>query len=69
MLFACKGKEISQADSAMRFDILDIDVLSDDAAFVLGRWNLERENPIGGYYTLLWKKVDGKWLIVLDHTS
>jgi len=24
---------------------------------------------IGGYYTLLWQKIKGKWVIVCDHTS
>jgi ketosteroid isomerase-like protein len=53
----------------LTFEIIDIDVLSESSAFVLGRWHLQRENSVGGYYTLLWKKIDGKWLIVLDHTS
>lgn len=53
----------------LTFEILEVDVHSESSAFVLGRWHLEREDSIGGYYTLLWKKIDGKWLIVLDHTS
>lgn len=53
----------------LSFEILEVDVLSKEAALVLGRWHLERENAIGGYYTLLWKKIKGKWLIVVDHTS
>ncbi len=53
----------------LTFEILEIDVLSESSAFVLGRWHLQREAPVGGYYTLLWKKIDGEWLIVLDHTS
>ena len=26
-------------------------------------------NSLSGYYSLLWKKVKGKWLIIVDHTS
>lgn len=39
-------------------------------AFVIGKWSLKREkdNP-GGYFTLYLKKINGKWLIVADHSS
>ena len=41
-----------------------------DAVFVIGIWELggSGEN-LSGYYTLLWKNFDGKWLIVADHSS
>ncbi len=55
----------------LKFDIIEIDVTSGKTAWILGKWNLERtklEN-IGGYFTLLLKKINGKWLIVRDHTS
>lgn len=54
----------------LAFDILNIEVLSQRAVYVIGKWNLKRkENSIGGYYTLLWKKIKGNWVIVADHTS
>jgi ketosteroid isomerase-like protein len=58
-----------EAMGILTFEILEVDVLSESAAFVLGKWQLQRQDSIGGYYTLLWKKINGKWLIVLDHTS
>ena len=48
---------------------LEIALLGDAAALVLGRWRLERESPIGGNFSLVLRKLDGKWVIVHDHTS
>jgi len=37
---------------------------------VTGKWKLERSNDeLAGFYSLLWKKINGKWLIIVDHTS
>ncbi len=53
------------------FDIQEVDVTASQSAWVLGRWNLTRPSlgDIGGYFTLLLKKIDGRWLVVRDHTS
>jgi beta-aspartyl-peptidase (threonine type) len=50
---------------------LEITPLGDTAAMALGRWKLDRANdePIGGNFTLVLRKLDGRWLIVHDHTS
>jgi beta-aspartyl-peptidase (threonine type) len=53
----------------LTFSQLDIALLGDAAALVLGRWRLERESPIGGNFSLVLRKLDGKWVIVHDHTS
>ena len=55
----------------LKFDILHLDFPEKDVAFVVGKWHLTRPEvgDIGGYYTLLWRKMKGKWLIVCDHTS
>ncbi len=54
----------------LTFSIISVEVLSENSCYVIGKWNLKREKgDIGGYYTLLWKKVDSKWVIVIDHTS
>lgn len=54
----------------LSFSDLDITILSKDAAYVVGSWSLAREkdNP-KGKFTLLWRKISGKWLIVADHSS
>jgi len=38
--------------------------------FVIGKWHLQREkDELGGYFSLLWRKINGQWVIVVDHTS
>ena len=50
-----------------------VHVLDDRVATVTGYWHLQRKNaaggPVGGLFSLVWKLLDGKWQIVLDHTS
>lgn len=54
----------------LSFSIITVEKLSETSCYVIGKWNLKREKgDVGGYYTLLWKLIDGKWLIVNDHTS
>jgi ketosteroid isomerase-like protein len=54
----------------LTFSDLQIDVLSKDAAVVLGSWSLQRasDNP-NGKFTLIFKKFKDGWKIVHDHTS
>ena len=54
----------------LTFSDLEITVLSDDAALVLGRWHLKRatDEP-HGTFTLLFRKTKVGWRIVHDHTS
>jgi beta-aspartyl-peptidase (threonine type) len=54
----------------VRFEELEIYPLGDEAALVLGRWNLQREqDPIGGNFSLVFRKFGDRWLIIHDHTS
>jgi len=54
----------------LKFDLQSVKRLSADYYFVLGKWHLTRSiGDIGGFYTLLIKKVNGQWVIVVDHTS
>jgi hypothetical protein len=55
----------------LAFDIKQVDLHSLITAWVLGSWQLTRPEvgDIGGYFTLIFKKIDGKWLVVSDHTS
>jgi ketosteroid isomerase-like protein len=54
----------------LTFSDLEIDVVSKDAAVVLGNWSLAREkdNP-KGKFTLIFRKFREGWKIVHDHTS
>jgi hypothetical protein len=52
------------------FTLLRLDRISADHYFVIGKWLLKRKiGDIGGIYTLLFKKINGHWLIIADHTS
>ncbi len=57
------------AMGVLKFGIKECTQLSPTAIYVIGSWHLEKEKPSGGYFTLLWKKIEGKWVIVADHTS
>lgn len=54
----------------LTFSGLEINVISKDAASVLGKWSLKREkdNP-NGTFTLLFRKLKEGWRIVMDHSS
>lgn len=58
------------ARGTLRFEILKIDLLSKDAAFVIGKFFLTRPQvgDANGHFTLLWRKINGQWKIVVDHT-
>jgi len=44
--------------------------LSADHYFVIGKWLLKRKvGDIGGVYTLLFRKINGHWVIIADHSS
>ena len=53
----------------LEFTIVKTEELSKDCFYVIGQWNLKRENPVGGYFTLVWRKFKEGWKIVYDHTS
>jgi len=49
---------------------LEVTPLGAAAALVLGRWQLKRdESPVAGNFSLVMRKIDGKWVIIHDHTS
>jgi len=54
----------------LTFSDLEINVLSKDAAVVLGSWSLERagDHP-HGKFTLTFRKLKEGWRIIIDHTS
>ena len=55
----------------LKFDIIKVNFISKDACFVVGKWHLTRpeKGDVGGHYTLLWRKMNGNWVIVSDHSS
>lgn len=54
----------------LHFTILQVKKLSSKHRFVLGKWELKRSvGDIGGHFTLVFRKIDGKWVIIADHSS
>ena len=55
----------------LKFDIIKLERLSGKAYFMIGKYHLTRpeKGDASGHFTLLWKKIKGKWVIVTDHTS
>lgn len=52
------------------FSDLEVKVLGNDYALVLGRWNVDiQEDKKGGVFTLVMKKFPEGWRIIHDHTS
>jgi ketosteroid isomerase-like protein len=65
-----KGYPDAAAMGRLQFTNHSLDVLSDDHAYVIGKWELFRvADTLSGHYSLLWKKISGKWVIVADHSS
>mgnify|MGYP002622532027 CR=1 FL=1 len=53
----------------LTFSELEVTMLGEEAALVLGRWALERDAPVEGNFSLVFRKLDDAWVIIHDHTS
>jgi hypothetical protein len=54
----------------LRFEILKVNPLSQDAAWLTGRFFLKRSiGDLSGIFTIVLRKIDGHWFIVYDHTA
>lgn len=64
-----KGYPTKEAMGVLKFTVIEASQLSKSSVYIIGKWELQKEKPAGGHFTLLWKKIDGQWVIVADHTS
>jgi ketosteroid isomerase-like protein len=54
----------------LAFSELQSRELSPDYFFVTGKWQISRTaGEAGGFFTLLFKNINGQWKIVVDHTD
>ena len=54
----------------LAFEIIKVQKLSNEYYFVVGKWFLKRTaGNLQGHYTLLFRKINSKWVIVADHSS
>ncbi|MDB5192825.1 MAG: hypothetical protein JWQ96_2388 [Segetibacter sp.] len=65
-----KGYPDTAAMGKLKLEVLQMNRLSKDYFFIVGRWHLQRTiGNLDGSFTLLVKKVNKKWVIVADHSS
>jgi len=65
-----KGYPDGAAMGKLHFEIVQKNRLSRDYCQVIGKWTLIRENDQpSGHFTLIWKRIEGEWKIINDHSS
>jgi hypothetical protein len=65
-----KGYPDKTAMGFLTFTLIELKPLSKKYFSVVGKWHLKRTiGDLGGHYTLLLKKIKGKWVVVADHSS
>jgi hypothetical protein len=60
----------AEAMGTLRFEILKMQFVGVDACLITGKYFLQRkaDNP-SGLFSLLFKRKNGKWVVVYDHTT
>ncbi len=65
-----KGYPDTAAMGKLNFELVQLKRLSPVYFSVLGKWHLQRTiGDLKGYFTLLLRKINGRWVIVSDHSS
>jgi len=65
-----KGYPDKAAMGELTFNLVKIKKLSSDYQFVVGKWYLKRSiGDVSGYFNLLFQKIHGTWVIIVDHSS
>lgn len=59
-----------EAMGKLTFEILKVELVGKDGAWLVGKWALKREKDTpNGHFLLIWRKIKGKWYIIADHSS
>ena len=65
-----EGYPSRAAMGTLSFEILQVTPLSRYNFVVMGKYHLTRAiGNLDGVFTLIYKKVDGKWVVIYDHTA
>lgn len=65
-----KGYPDTAAMGQLIFNLIQVKKLSKKYYHVTGKWFLKRSiGDIGGHYTLLFQKINDRWVIISDHSS
>ena len=65
-----KGYPDKASMGVLTFGIKKVELITKDRAFVLGSWNVKSEKEeLKGFFTLLLRKIEGVWKVIVDHSS
>lgn len=65
-----KGYPDTASMGKLTLNLLSVKKLSKKYYHVVGKWFLKRSiGDVGGHYNLLFKKINGQWVIISDHSS
>lgn len=65
-----KGYPTTNDMGKLTFEIIHLEKISSSCFSMVGKYTLTRKDDApSGHFSLLWKKINGKWVIVQDHTS
>lgn len=65
-----KGYPDTAAMGKLHFNLIQVKKLSKKYYHVTGKWFLKRTiGDVGGHFTLLFQKINGRWVIIADHSS
>lgn len=59
-----------QAMGKLKFELIKFTPLGKEHILVIGKYTLTRQlDEPSGYFSLVWQKIAGKWVIIADHSS
>lgn len=65
-----KGYPDTASMGKLSFNIISVKKLSSEYYFVTGKWHLQRSiGDLNGHYSLVFRKINGQWVIIADHSS
>ena len=65
-----KGYPDTASMGKLIFTLIQVKKLSAEYYHVTGKWYLKRSiGDVSGHYTLLFRKIKGRWVIISDHSS
>jgi len=64
-----KGYPDAATRGTLTYTFHHFNQLAPDCVLVIGKFHLAREmGDAEGYFSLIWKRIEGQWKIILDHT-
>jgi len=65
-----KGYPDRATQGTLDYQFIHLERISSKVYYQVGKYTLYRESDtLSGHFTLLWRKIEGQWRIVSDHSS